>query len=112
MKNAFCQIQPSLYEGFGLPVVESMQSGTVVMVANNSSLQELVEMTELKFETNSVEDFVEKIITLTSNEKLYLEAKQYCIEKGTTFSWIRAANDYVSLFRSITNECKSETKVK
>lgn len=98
MKNAFCQVQPSLYEGFGLPVVESMQSETVVVVADNSSLSEIVELEALKFQTNDVEDFCRKINILNRNEEKYRICKEYCMLRGKSFSWSKAAHRYLELF--------------
>lgn len=98
MKNAMCQVQPSLYEGFGLPVVESMQAGTVVVVADNSSLSELVEMNELKFETENTTDFCQKICKLLDETGLYHLAKKYCKKRGRDFSWSEAADKYLKCF--------------
>lgn len=97
MERAFCQVQPSLYEGFGLPVVESMQSNTVVVVADNSSLSEIIQMQELKFETTSVESFCRTIKNLYENECLYKKAKRYCSERGREFSWEKAAQEYMTI---------------
>lgn len=98
MKNTFCQVQPSLYEGFGLPVVESMQAGTVVLVADNSSLSELVEMNELKFETCSVTDFLQKVKDLVECTSLYDKAKVYCKKRGQYFQWSNASSSYLKYF--------------
>lgn len=98
MKNTFCQVQPSLYEGFGLPVVESIQAGTVVLVANNSSLSELIEMNELKFETGCVTDFLQKVKDLVECTSLYDKAKVYCKNRGQCFQWSNAASSYLVYF--------------
>ena len=99
MAHAICQVQPSLYEGFGLPVIESMQKGSVVVVANNSSLNELVELDYLKFKTTNPGDFCKKIISIANDEKLYKAAKKYCTRRGAEFSWEKAANKYLLLFQ-------------
>lgn len=104
MKHAFCQVQPSLYEGFGLPVVESMQAGTVVVVADNSSLSELVGLNDLKFETQNVDDFSEKIKHLLDDDSLYKKAKEYCTNRGKEFSWGDAASRYIETFYGNNNE--------
>lgn len=100
MKNAFCQVQPSLYEGFGLPVVESMQAGTVVVVADNSSLSELIEIPCLKFNTTDVSSFTNVIEKLMENQITYDNSKKYCRERGTYFSWQEAAYNYIQLWIS------------
>lgn len=98
MKKTFCQIQPSLYEGFGLPVVESMQEGTIVIVANNSSLAELIEIDKLKFETSNPDDLVNKIEALLYDETVYCLAKQYCNRRALDFDWKKAAKKYLEIF--------------
>lgn len=98
IKNSFCQVQPSLYEGFGLPIVESMQCGTVTLVADNSSLHELVEIPELRFETKNVDDFCNKLLHLINNKDLYNNAKSYCLKRGKEFSWSKTAMEYYNLF--------------
>lgn len=97
MNNSFCQVQPSLYEGFGLPVVESMQAGSVVLVADNSSLSELIENDKLKFETLCVDEFCEKVKKLSSDAELYGRMKDYCKKRGNFFSWRKAATEYMQL---------------
>ena len=98
LKNCFCQVQPSLYEGFGLPVIESMQMGAVALVADNSSLHELVEMPELRFETENVDSFCEKLLALQNDGTLYERARRYCHERGKSFDWAQTAEAYRKLF--------------
>lgn len=98
LQNCFCQVQPSLYEGFGLPVIESMQSGTVALVADNSSLRELVEMQELRFETRSSDSFCERILALQNDCQLYKYAQEYCNARGKDFDWGKTAEAYLNLF--------------
>ncbi len=98
LSNCACQVQPSLYEGFGLPVVESMQSGVVAFVADNSSLKELVEMEELRFETENVEDFCSKLLRLEDDRQLYDQAKQYCNMRAKEFDWKKTAAEYHKIF--------------
>ncbi|UXZ09750.1 glycosyltransferase family 4 protein [Clostridium perfringens] len=43
MENSFAFVFPSIYEGFGLPVLEAMRNGTISIVANNTSLKEIIE---------------------------------------------------------------------
>lgn len=100
MRNSFCQVQPSIYEGFGLPVVESMQAGSIVLVANNSSLREIVEPQELRFETHSVKDFCNKLLNLINDKELFKDMKEYCIERGKFFTWNKAAYSYIALFKN------------
>lgn len=103
MNKCFCQVQPSIYEGFGLPVVECMQEGGISVVANNSSLQEIVEMDALKFQTSSSEDLVLKLKKLNDDKSLYKEAKKYCKIRGKEFSWEKAAEQYLKVFSELNS---------
>lgn len=104
MKNCFCQIEPSIYEGFGLPVVECMQEGRLALVADNSSLREIVEMPELRFETHSAENLADQLNQLISHPDLYDKALQYCNKRARDFSWKEAAKQYLTLLEACGNE--------
>lgn len=103
MNHCICFTLPSWYEGFGMPVVEAMQAGAVTLVANNSSLSELVTMEELLFITGDTEDFVEKAKQLVMDESLLARAHDYCRRRGKYFSWDTAAKEYLAAFDQMVN---------
>ena len=59
-KKAICFVFPSLYEGFGIPVLESMKSGCPVVLGNHSSFPEVAGEAGVYFETNNSEDLKNK----------------------------------------------------
>ena len=65
----------SFYEGFGLPVLEAMQSGIPVITSNTSSLPEIVGDNGIMHDPNDIEGFVGSILFLLENGKKY---KEYC----------------------------------
>jgi len=67
--NAEAFIYPSLYEGFGLPVVEALCSGTQVICADNSSLLEFGEEFVTYFNTNDPNSLAEKLTQVLINKK-------------------------------------------
>lgn len=95
MKNSFAFVFPSLYEGFGLPVLEAIRNGTVAVVSDNTSLRELIEKEELKFKTQDYKDLEEKIIALYNDKELYNEAIKYCAEREKYFSWDDISKEYI-----------------
>lgn len=103
MENCFAFIFPSHYEGFGIPVVEAMENGAVVVISDNSSLSELVEMKELKFTPGNLEELAEKTINLYKNTELYNDAKQYSSIRAKDFSWDVITEQYLNTFSKYEN---------
>lgn len=95
MKNSFAFVFPSLYEGFGLPVLEAMRNGTIAVVSDNTSLKELIEKEELKFKTEDYRDLEHKIIALYNDKNLYDEACKYCDDRQKDFSWDDISKEYI-----------------
>lgn len=82
-------VYPSHFEGFGIPVIEALFSGTAVITSNNSSLPEAGGLGALYVDPNSVEDLKAKIIFLWNNES---ERKRR-INKG--YSYVQNFTDEV-----------------
>lgn len=90
-QNAFCFVLPSLYEGFGLPVLEAMQYGCPVITSNVSSLPEAGGDAALYVDPLSVDDIAKKLELIINDNDL----KQKLIKKGheqvKKFSWENTA---------------------
>lgn len=101
MSKSFLFIFPSMYEGFGLPVLEAMKNNAVVMVAKNTSLKELIVNERLNFSTYDSEELAEKVIYLYKNKKIYHDAYEYCQKRKKDFNWNDIARQYINLFDNI-----------
>jgi len=88
---------PSLYEGFGLPVLEAQQMGVAVMTSNNSSLPEVAGDAALLVDPNDVEAIADAMLRLSQDEALRQEliAKGYANVKR--FSWEKAARETLAV---------------
>jgi len=86
-KNALMFVYPSLYEGFGLPVLEAMNVGAPVAVAKNSSLLEVVEEGGIFFDGENIEDIKNKIKDLLDNQDLREKISQSGFKQVKKFSW-------------------------
>ena len=89
-QSALCFIFPSIYEGFGYPVIEAMAYGCPVATSNTSSLAEIVEKdTALTFDPFNKTEISEAILALIKDRSL----RQQLIEKGKArseeFTWKR-----------------------
>jgi glycosyltransferase involved in cell wall biosynthesis len=81
---------PSLYEGFGLPPLEAMASGTPVITSNVSSLPEVVADAALlidPYEPDSIADAIRRVLT---DERLREDLRQRGLERARHFSWDRS----------------------
>ena len=100
-KNAEVFVLPSLYEGFGLPVLEAMQYDCPVVTSNISSLPEAGGDAALYFDPNDTQDIANTIEKVISNPKLRAEM----ITKGNNqikkFSWEKSAKEAIKIFESI-----------
>jgi len=100
-KNATCFVLPSLYEGFGLPVLEAMQFGCPVLASNVSSLPEVGGDAAVYFDPQSAEDIAQKLDKVLSDEKL----REEMIEKGKIqvkkFSWEKTAKETLSVLENL-----------
>jgi len=82
---------PSLYEGFGLPVVEAMACGTPVLAANTSSLPEVAGDAAVLFDPFDVNGIAEALAKVLSDERLRAGLREKGLVRARCFSWRRAA---------------------
>ena len=75
-------VYPSVFEGFGIPVIESLFSGTAVITSNTSSLPEAGGKDSLYIDANNIDDLKSKILFLWNNES---ERKRR-VEKGLLYA--------------------------
>lgn len=92
---------PSLYEGFGLPVIEAMACGLPVASSNRSSLPEVGGEAAEYFEPDSAESIASTLNDLLHNPNRLAEMRQQSLVQASTFSWSRTAAETLAIYRSI-----------
>ncbi|MFC1608586.1 glycosyltransferase family 4 protein [Patescibacteria group bacterium] len=85
--NASVFVYPSQYEGFGMPVLEAMSQGVPVIAAKNSSIAEVGGDAVMYFETESVDDLVEKMETMLGDGNLRDAFSRKGVNEASRFSW-------------------------
>ena len=106
-RNALCFVLRSLYEGFGLPILEAMRYGCPVVTSNVSSLPEAAGDAAVYIDPNNTEDIAQKLKLVISDLKL----REELIEKGKKqvqkFSWEKAAKETLEILKGVTSSGKN-----
>ncbi|MFB0508911.1 MAG: glycosyltransferase family 4 protein, partial [bacterium] len=97
---------PSIYEGFGLPVIEAMACGTPVITSNTSSLPEIAGDAAILVNPYEPREIADALFQVLTNEI----RRQAMIEKGrknaSRFSWDKAAQEILQVFEEAYKETK------
>jgi glycosyltransferase involved in cell wall biosynthesis len=102
--NAYCFVFASEYEGFGIPVLESMACGCPVVLANHSSFPEVAGDAGVYFELNNQDDLkqkVEKLVYDKQHRDIYI-SKGY--EQVKKYSWQKTADECLKVFQKAAQE--------
>ncbi len=92
-KNALCFVLPSLYEGFGLPVLEAMKYGCPVVASNISSLPEAAGDAALYVDPLNVEDIKKNLELIINNPELRKDLVEKGYKQVKKFSWEKTARE-------------------
>ncbi len=94
-------VYPTLYEGFGLPVLEAMACGTSVVTSNNSSLPEVAGNAALLVDPRNPEEIAAAVHRLLTDETLRAELSSRGLVHSGQFTWKRAADKTLEVFLGI-----------
>jgi glycosyltransferase involved in cell wall biosynthesis len=99
--GCLCFCFPSLYEGFGLPVLEAMQCGAPVITSNLSSLPEIAGNAALLINPKDEDGLKQCILDIYKNLSLKEELSAKGINRAAQFSWNKCTNEMIEVYSSI-----------
>lgn len=91
-------VMPSLYEGFGLPVLEAMQSGCPVVTTHEGALKEVAEDAALIVDAYSQQSIADGVNLMFNSKKLQDEYIKKGIIQSRKFSWEKVAKETVAVY--------------
>ena len=100
-RNCFCFVYPSLYEGFGLPVLEAMGQGAAVITSNGTSLPEVAGDAAHYIDPFDEHGMTEAFLKLGS-DRAYREAlREKAVIQAEKFSWEKSAEEVLHIYNHV-----------
>ena len=100
-RGAIAFVYPSLWEGFGLPILEAMACGCPVLTSYGSGTQELSDGAALLVEPRSINNIKSSLIDLLGSANLRKALSLKGIERASKYHWSSTQSDLTALLRSI-----------
>jgi glycosyltransferase involved in cell wall biosynthesis len=97
-------VMPSLYEGFGLPILEAMRFGIPVACSSHGSLPEIAGKAALFFDPTNTEQIADTILNIKFDRKIREELIKFDIENLQRFDWEKAAKSTTDIYKIISSD--------
>jgi glycosyltransferase involved in cell wall biosynthesis len=94
-------VYPSLYEGFGLPVLEAMGCGLPVIASNRSSIPEVVSDAGILVRPQDVDEWSDAIERVLTRSELHSQMSASGLERARLFHWDKTAQQTLAVYREL-----------
>lgn len=99
--GAFVFVSPSLYEGFGLPLLEAMACGTPIITSNVGSMPEVVGDAAFLVNPENIDEISNALIEITKSSSLRDALRRKGLKRVKKFTWNRFATNVLSLIHNL-----------
>ncbi|HRY82775.1 MAG TPA: glycosyltransferase family 1 protein [Candidatus Moranbacteria bacterium] len=100
-KNAEFFVMPSLYEGFGMTVLEAFATGTPAIVSNVSSIPEVAGEAAYFVDPMNTEEISEAMMKLAMDDKLRYDLRQKGFKQVEKFDWEKTAKETLEVYKNV-----------
>lgn len=97
-------VYPSLYEGFGLPVIEAMAYGVPVLASNTTSLPEVVGNAGFLVDPNNIDDVREGMLRVLTDKKIRDGMSEKGLERARLFSWEKCSRETLAIYEKVLGD--------
>lgn len=97
-RNCYANLYPSLFEGFGLPVLEGMQFGAATIASNSTSLPEVTGDAAISIDPLDVDAWRDALITLSNAPQERIRLSAAASAQAARFDWKSSAGELLSLY--------------
>jgi glycosyltransferase involved in cell wall biosynthesis len=109
IKHCELFVMPSLYEGFGFPVLEAQAQGVPVACSNSGALPEITGNSAELFDPRDVDDIAASILRCLVDQDVNKRLRTLSIENAARFSWQRTAQAYQACYAHIAEKSLQTT---
>lgn len=109
-RRADLLIYPSLYEGFGIPVLEAMKVGLPVVTSNLTAMPEVVGDAAVLIDPYSLENMTAAMSKVIHDDRLREGLKQKGFKQAQSFTWEKTSKEYLDIYEEISMSCRIEHK--
>jgi glycosyltransferase involved in cell wall biosynthesis len=100
-QGASALVYPSLYEGFGLPLLEAMASGTPVIASRAASIPEVVGDAAIVLDPHDVQAWAAAIVDVVNDEHVRAAMRAKGLARAAAFTWARTARVTLDVYRQV-----------